>query len=109
MLEKITVEGDPTIPPQSKIKYTVGIGYDGKCEITTKDGRKFEKHIQIPKGYWDGEPLSDKELEDKFKGIASKYMDDAQMKKIIDTVWKVDQLADMGELTKLMVFQPKKH
>ena len=71
--------------------------------ITTKDGRRFDKRIDNPHGFGD-DPLSDGELEDKFRGMASKYMREKQIQKIFDTVWNAERLSDVSELTKLMVF-----
>ena len=94
LIEKITVEGDTSIPASS---------YGGASEITTKDGRKFEKHIVWPHGYGDSQ-MTDKEIEDKFSEMASKYMKKDQINQIIDTSWNVEKLDDMGVLMKLMVF-----
>lgn len=98
LIEKITVEPDPTL---------VDHGYgakSGKSEIVTKDGRKFEKHIVTPHGFGD-DPLTDKELEDKLREVAAKYMDKEQIRKILDTVWNVEKLDDIKTLMRLMVFK----
>lgn len=90
LIEKITVEADPNLP------YSC---YSGASEITTKDGRKFQKRI-------DGIPyLSDEDLEKKFSEMALKYISIEQTRELIDTVWDVENLKDMGQLAKLMVFQ----
>ncbi len=95
LIEKITVEGDPNL---SK--------YQAISEITTKDGMKYTKRIYTPHGLGD-DPLTDKELEEKFKDMAQKYMDEDQINKIFNTVWNIEKLDDLGELTKLMAFPAK--
>ena len=95
LIEKITVETDPNLPER---------GLEGISEITTKDGRWFRKHIKTPHGFGD-DPLTDGELEDKFREMATKYMDDTQIQKIFDTVWNVENLDNLGKLISLMVFQ----
>jgi 2-methylcitrate dehydratase len=97
LIEKITVEADPGLPE---------FGLQGISEITTKDGRFFERRVDNPHGLGN-DPLTDKELEDKFREMAAKYMADAQIKQIFDTVWNVEKLDDMDELMKLMVFPPR--
>ncbi len=97
LIEKITVEADPNLPEY---------GREGISEITTKDGRHFQKHVVTPHGF-DDDPLTDKELEDKFREMATKYMGERQIKQIIDTVWDVEKLDDMGKLMKLMVFRSR--
>jgi 2-methylcitrate dehydratase len=91
LIEKITVNADPNME-----------SYSGVSEITTKDGRKLQKRI-------DGIPhLSDAELEKKFSEMALKYMGREQTRKLIDTVWNVESLTDMSQLTRLMIFQKKR-
>jgi 2-methylcitrate dehydratase len=94
LIEKITVEPDPTIPES---------GHQGMSEITTKDGRIFEKRIDLPHGFGD-DPLTDAELEDKFGKMATRYMRDAHIRKIFDAVWNTEELDDISTLTALMAF-----
>lgn len=93
LIERITVEADPGL-----------VAFGGISEITTKDGRSFQKRIDTAHGFGN-DPLSDNELEEKFRDMAIKYMDEPQIRKIFDTVWNVEKLDDMGQLMKLMVFQ----
>jgi 2-methylcitrate dehydratase len=96
LIEKITVEPDPTMPQE---------GYQGSSEIIMKDGRRFQKRVDVPEGFGD-RPLSDQAMEDKFKEMAAKYMDQQRTEKLLKTIWNVDGLHDMRELTSLMVFHP---
>jgi 2-methylcitrate dehydratase PrpD len=93
LIEKITVESDPKLPEMS---------YAGTTEIMTRDGRKLEKYIDCAHGFGD-DPLSDIELEQKFRDMATRYLTEKHIRKIIDTCWNVEQLDDIGELAKLMV------
>ena len=97
LIEKITVEGDANRPYHWP---------GGGCRITTKDGSVFEKRFEGTHGLGN-DPLTDAELEEKFRKMAKKYMGERQMKQIIDTVWNLEKLDDMGKLMKLMVFQPR--
>lgn len=92
LIEKITIEPDPALTP-----------YQGKSEIVTKDGRCFQKFVDVPHGLGN-DPFTDKELEDKFGEMASKYMSSKQIKKIFDACWNIEKLDDLSKLTKLMVF-----
>lgn len=92
LIEKITVESDPSRPAWD----TQGISV-----INTKDGRRFETCLTTPHGLGN-DPLTDKELMDKFNEMATGYMDKNQIQKIYDTVWNVEKLEDMGKLTSLM-------
>ncbi|MFC2002186.1 hypothetical protein ACFLUZ_06805, partial [Chloroflexota bacterium] len=66
----------------------------------------FQKHIVTPHGSGD-DPQTDGELEDKFRGMATKYMGKDQIQKIFDAVWNVDKLDAMSKLAALMVFQSR--
>ena len=92
LIEKITVEADPEFS-----------GYQASSEITTRDGARYFKQIDTPHGLGD-DPLSDKELEDKFIDMAEKRMDGKQVKQLIDMVWHLEKLDHMGKLMPLMVF-----
>lgn len=92
LIGKTTLEADPGLT-----------GHQGISEITTKDGRRFQKRVDTPHGFGD-DPLTDSELEEKFRGMASKRMSEKQIKSIFDACWNVEKLADVGTLTQLMVF-----
>ncbi len=97
LIEKMTVEADPSMPER---------GVQGMSEITTKDGRFFQKHIANPHGFGN-DPLTDAELEDKFREMAEKYMTAERMRKIFTTVWNAEKLDDMRKLTALMIFKSR--
>jgi 2-methylcitrate dehydratase len=97
LIEKTTVEADPSLPERA------GRGAAAISEILTKDGRRFQKRVDIPHGFRD-DSLTDKELEEKFAEIATKHMSGKQIKQIFNTVWNVEKLDDVGKLMQLMVF-----
>lgn len=76
------------------------------AEITTKDGRHFEKIVDNPHGLRN-DPLSDKELENKFKEMAAKCMSKSHIQKIFNTVWNLEKLNDISRLSAMMVWEPK--
>ncbi len=48
--------------------------------------------------------MTDQEIIDKFKSMASKYMDEQQMAELISTIFELDKLDDISKLSRLMVF-----
>lgn len=94
LIEKITVEPDPSLPES---------GRQGIAQITTKDGRTFEKRIEVPHGFGD-DPLTDSELQDKFAKMAAKHMGGAQIQKIVNAVWNIENTDNVATLTALMAF-----
>jgi len=93
LIEKTTVEADPTLGKSQ-----------GISEIITKDGRSFQKRIEVPRGLG-SDPFSDQELEDKFVEMAAKHMRKDHVRKLVDACWNVEKIDDIGKLAKLMVFE----
>jgi len=48
-------------------------------------------------------PMTDTEIEEKFRSTAGKFMKDKQMRQIIDTIYNLEKLDDMADLIKLLV------
>jgi 2-methylcitrate dehydratase len=94
LIEKITVEGDAGMGE---------FGNLGISEITTKDGRKFQKRIDLPHGLGD-DPLSDKELEEKFTVMASDYYNQAQIQETLDVIWNIEKFENTDKLARVMAF-----
>ncbi|MFC2048489.1 MmgE/PrpD family protein [Chloroflexota bacterium] len=92
LIEKITEETDPSMALEA-----------GKSEIVTKDGRRFQQHNTTFHGKGD-DPLTDEELEHKFREMAIKCMSEKQIRQIFDAVLNVEKLDNMGKLMKLMIF-----
>jgi 2-methylcitrate dehydratase len=104
LVDKISVEGDRSLSTPGKVKFTSSAGFEGKAIITTNDGRTFERHVPRPHGFWDGPTLTDGELEEKFTRLAGRQLAPARVERLIEAIWNVDELDDMGELVKLAVF-----
>ena len=98
LIEKITVEPDASLGE---------FGNQGISEITTKDGRQFQKRIDVPHGLAN-DPLSDKELEEKFAEMASDYYNRAQIQEIFDVIWNIEKFENTATLARLMAFASKK-
>lgn len=95
LIEKMTVKPHPDLSEQSSAGISV---------IITKDGRRFEKRVDVPHGFGP-DPLTDKELEDKFAEMAAVYFSDQHIQKMFDMIWKVEELDELGKLTDLMVIK----
>lgn len=79
-------------------------GSAGEVEIITKKGDVFRKKAYYRKGD-PKNPMSDQEMEDKFRVLASLHMKDNQINQIIDLVWNFEKCTNVEELMKLMVFK----
>jgi 2-methylcitrate dehydratase len=92
LIEKITVEYDPSM----------GIfGFQGSSEIITMDGRRFFARVDVPHGTGD-DPLTDRELEEKFSAMASERMGGRQIQNIFGLIWGLENVSDVRKLADLM-------
>jgi 2-methylcitrate dehydratase len=93
-LNKIVVVADPEIekvfPALQRVAAT----------IRTTDDRKFSNQLDYPKGDARN-PLTDKEVEEKFEALAGPVMTHAAQRRAIDAIWNLDKQASVTELMKL--------
>jgi len=93
MCEKVFVEPDPEL---------VEYNSPGIVEIKTKNGQKYNCTVLQPKGH-PMNPMDFSDVERKFRSMASEFMDEGQMKVIIDTVYNLDKVQDISELLKSLI------
>jgi 2-methylcitrate dehydratase len=94
-LKKVMVVADPEIekvfPALQRVVVT----------IRTTDGKEFTKQLDYPKGD-PRNPLTDREIEEKFAALAGPVMGKAAQKKVRDAVWSLEKLDSVGGLMKLL-------
>jgi 2-methylcitrate dehydratase len=71
-----------------------------KLTIVTKDGRQHTAVVEYHKGHWKN-PMSDSEVEAKFRSLAEKVQPRAATDRLLETIWKLENLADAGDLVRL--------
>ena len=93
-LNKIVVVADPEIekvfPALQRVVVT----------IRTTGGREFSQQLDYPKGD-PRNPLTDKEVEEKFETLAGPVMTAAARRKAIDAIWSLDKQTSVTELMRL--------
>ena len=93
-LNKIVVVGDAEIekvfPALQRVVVT----------IQTTDGREFSKQLDYPKGD-PRNPLTDKEVEEKFEALAGPVMTPAARRRAMDAIWNLDKQGSVTDLMKL--------
>ena len=70
-------------------------------KITTTDGRTFEKQLDYPKGD-PRNPLTDREIEEKFEALADPVMTNQAQQKLKDAIWSLEKCTSVRELMGLM-------
>lgn len=68
--------------------------------IRTLDGREFQKKIAYPLGHHKN-PMTDADIERKFRGLASRVMSESSMNDILDELWRIDTCEDVSEVMAL--------
>jgi 2-methylcitrate dehydratase len=93
-LNKIVVTADPEIeklfPALQRVIVT----------ITTVIGEQLTKQLDYPKGD-PRNPLTDKEVEEKFEALAGPVMTTTARRKAIDGIWLLEKQSSVKELMKL--------
>jgi 2-methylcitrate dehydratase len=93
-LRKVEVVADPEIekvfPKLQRVIVTV----------KTTDGRELTKQLDYPKGD-PRNPLTDREIEEKFDALAAPVLSDGKRRRLKDAVWKLDELSSVTELMDL--------
>jgi 2-methylcitrate dehydratase len=98
LIAKVTLTGDPALDKARPA---------GISEIVTKDGKTFRSRVDYPRGHARN-PMTDQEVIAKFKDMASVRMKEAQMNRLIESVFALEKLDDIGTLLRLMVFEKSK-
>ncbi|MCJ7630498.1 MAG: MmgE/PrpD family protein, partial [Longimicrobiales bacterium] len=70
--------------------------------IKTTDGREFAKQLDYPKGD-PRNPLTDREIEEKFDALASPILSVGARQRVKDAVWALEDVESISELMKLCV------
>ncbi|HWR16004.1 MAG TPA: MmgE/PrpD family protein [Terriglobales bacterium] len=94
-LKKVVVVADPEIEKVFPALQRVVV------KITTTDGRTFEKQLDYPKGD-PRNPLTDREIEEKFEALADPVMTKSAQQKLKDAVWSLEKCDSVSALMKLM-------
>jgi len=94
-LKKIAVVADPEIekvfPALQRVMVTV----------RTTDGREFTRQLDYPKGD-PRNPLSDREVEEKFEALAQPVLSQAARRRVINAVGELEKLTSVSELMQML-------
>ncbi len=94
LVQKIEVKASATLNK----KYPEGI--PNLIRIHTQDGRVLEKEVTFPRGHARN-PMTDGEVETKFRSLASLLLAEAKIAEAIDRCWNLDTQSEIGPLLRL--------
>jgi 2-methylcitrate dehydratase PrpD len=75
---------------------------EARVTIRMRDGRALARHVEHALGTL-ARPMSDADLEAKFKGLAGEVLPDAQVEEAINLCWQISAQADAGALARAAV------
>lgn len=75
-----------------------------RVTVRATSGNEYVKQMDYPLGH-PRHPLSDREIEEKFRGLTAGLFTRARTGRIIDMVWRLEELKDVGVLMPLLKIQ----
>jgi 2-methylcitrate dehydratase PrpD len=84
--ERTTATGDPSLTEDQS-----------HVEVELADGRRISRLVEASIGNL-RRPMTDRQLEDKFRDQAVLVLPTAQVERLIELCWRIDELADVREL-----------
>lgn len=93
LIEKVTIDQDPEL---EKVRGAT------RVEIWTKQGKKYSQMLQFKNGRYK-DPFTDQDIEDKFRLCTSKFLSEEEIREIVDTVYRLEKIADVRELMERLV------
>ncbi len=96
----------PNIEVHEKEEYTKAFpdSHYFRIEVITRSGQHLVRETRYAKGH-SKNPMSDAEIEDKFRSMACKLMDEAQIDRLMKTIYRLEHLDDIGRLMRLLRFK----
>jgi len=72
-----------------------------RVTVRTAAGKEYVRQVDFPLGH-PRNPMSDREVEEKFRSLAQGKLDRARAGRVIDVVWRLDALKNVGDLMPLL-------
>ena len=89
------------VVPDAELNKLYPAKFPARVTITLDDGTKLTETVLLPKGD-PGAPLSDDELEAKYRDNAEPLLGKAGAAALRDAIWRLDGAPDMAELVRCM-------
>ena len=94
-MKRVTLESVPAF--NEKYPGTLA----AELEIKTKDGKRYQGESIYPKGHPQN-PMTEEEIQEKFRRLALNTLGRTQIDRIIETVFRLDKLKSVGELVAVL-------
>jgi 2-methylcitrate dehydratase len=71
-------------------------------EVATRSGQRYSAEVAYHKGHYKN-PLTDAEVEAKFRSLAEDFLSPGQISRLLERLWKLEDVKDIGEVLRLTV------
>ncbi|MCY4367428.1 MAG: MmgE/PrpD family protein [Chloroflexi bacterium] len=71
-----------------------------QLDVLTGSGEKYSAEVPYHKGHYKN-PMSDAEVEAKFRSLANDLLAPSQLDTLLDKLWNLEQVEDIGEVLRL--------
>jgi 2-methylcitrate dehydratase len=89
------------VVPDAELNRLYPAKFPARVTITLDDGTKLTETVLLPKGD-PGAPLSDDELEAKYRDNAEPLLGKVGAAALRDAIWRLDDAPDVAELVRCM-------
>ncbi len=72
-----------------------------RITVKTETGKTYTWQVDVPVGH-PGNPMSDGDLEAKFRGLTAGRLNRSRMDRLVEFVWRLDRVRDIGALMALL-------
>jgi 2-methylcitrate dehydratase len=69
-------------------------------EIVLKSGQRTAARVEYHRGHWRN-PMSDAEMEEKFRGLARKHLPAERVDALLHQLWTLEDLPQAGKLAEM--------
>jgi 2-methylcitrate dehydratase len=72
-----------------------------RVEVVTASGGRHTAEVAYHRGHFKN-PMSDQEVEDKFRALAYGLLTPAQTSTVLERLWHLEQVPDIGEVIRMV-------
>jgi 2-methylcitrate dehydratase len=70
--------------------------------VETTDGQSYTARVPHHLGHYK-RPMSDRDIEEKFRGLCKSILTTQQQNKVLETIWRIDEFNDVSKVLRLIV------
>ncbi len=96
LAKRIMVREDPELTLRTPSEWPA------RVTVKLRNGEELQNTVLLPSGEFDTEPLSDKDIIEKFRKLAPESITGQAVDQIVDLAWQIESVADIKQITRLL-------